>query len=250
MEQGHNFSVLWIIFTLKWVYVERSLIVVLLDCVKLPATTWSWTNWSRKTSRSSQRKCCCSWTEAVKETIFGSVLTLSFINILHASSFFFTFFMSFPAPRRPRVHVQTHSACTALGAQVPAGCFRQPRDCRHLLPHRHDGDDRHRRSTDIWPFTWWQGGTLKAADVIKLLIRKWALVGHCGSGKRERGDSVVCLFGLRDSKAKRLSQTVKQKEEIIFHGCIASIFVRHMIIFSPCPSLWSCGWSISPSCTP
>lgn len=59
--------------------------------------------------------------------------------------------------RRPRVHVQSHAAGAARGPQVFAGCLCQQRDCRHLLPHWHDGHDWHCRSADIWPFTWRQG---------------------------------------------------------------------------------------------
>lgn len=59
--------------------------------------------------------------------------------------------------RRPRVHVQSRAACAALGPQVSAGCLCQQRDCRHLLPHWHDGHDRHCRSADIRPFAWRQG---------------------------------------------------------------------------------------------
>ncbi len=77
-----------------------------------------------------------------------------------------TFFFCPVLSRRPRVYVQTQPARTTLCAQVSAGCFRQPRDQRHLLPHRHDGDDRHRRSTNIWPFTWRQGETQTHINIL------------------------------------------------------------------------------------
>lgn len=43
---------------------ESNLCFVL--CKQHPAITWSCRSWSRKMWRSYRRKCCCSWTEAVK----------------------------------------------------------------------------------------------------------------------------------------------------------------------------------------
>ena len=115
---------------------------------------WSCRNWRRKMSKSCQRKCCCFWTEAVREHFWP----VTFL-ILHRSfqSADVVTHCLLPPPRWSCVYVQTHPARSTRGAQVPAGCFRQPRDGGHLLPHWHDGDDWHRGSTNIWPFTWRQG---------------------------------------------------------------------------------------------
>lgn len=112
---------------------------------------WSCRSWRRRTLRSCLRKCFCSSTEAVSSHHqLSSVCGLCRLSLILKP---FCPFLS----RRPRVHVQTHPACTALSTQVSAGCFCQPGDGGHLLQHWHDGDDRHSCSTNIWPLAWWQG---------------------------------------------------------------------------------------------
>lgn len=108
----------------------------------------------------------------------GGKNTTFVCHISHSASTLSALLTSLPpfTSRRPCVYVQTHPTCTALSAQVSAGCFCRPRDRWHLLPHWHDGDDWHRRSTDIWPFTWRQGETWTkgtATDCSQPLKESW-----------------------------------------------------------------------------
>lgn len=124
-----------------------------------PATMWSCRSWRRKTSRSCRRKCCCCWTEAVKAQFVAAFMPMPQTALAfppHVIAIIITSLCPVLC-RRPRVYVQTHPAGATLGSQVSAGRVRQRGHSWHLLQHWHDGDDRHRRTTNIWPFTWRQG---------------------------------------------------------------------------------------------
>lgn len=151
--------------------------VCLLSVTQPLTAMWSCRSWRREMSRSCLRKCCCFLTEAVKYHRF-----LYFSFSIRAFCLLMSSLTSCPLlSRRPCVYVQTHAACTALSAQVSAGCFRQPRDGWHLLPHWHDGDDWHCCSADIWPFTWRQGETWRhrtATDCSQALKEQFHILGN------------------------------------------------------------------------